>query len=180
MKRRFLALLIACGYAYAIEATPQGLPSQIQNTQEMQSPQIPSSHRYQSITAKELNALLSSQKSPILLDVSKKGHFLVAHLPHAKHFTMHFDSLLNNGELQWSDKNGTQAEFKEKLGKDLLAPIVIYDEGNTPPSEVSLADIACMWAEKLGYQNLYRLAGGMKIWKENHFTTTHETPHCCQ
>lgn len=178
MKGGFLALLLACGL-YAIEAMPKGLTSQSQNAQEIQKPQIPSSYRYKSITAKELNALLNSQKSLILLDVSKKGNFLIAHLPHAKHFTMDIDSLSNDGKLQWSKKNGTQDEFKEKLGGDLLAPIVIYDEGNTPPSQISMADIACMWAEKLGYQNLYRLSGGMKIWKENHFMLTHEAPHCC-
>lgn len=179
MKGGFLALLLGCGCVYAVEATPKGISSQIHSTQEIQSPKIPSPYRYKFITAKELHELLLSQKSPILLDVSKKGHFLIAHLPHAKHFDMHLDSLSSDGKLQWSEKNGTQIDFKEKLGEDLHAPIVIYDEGSASISKISEADIACMWAEKLGYQNIYRLLGGMKIWKENHFKTTHETPHCC-
>lgn len=176
MKGGFLALLFVYQCIYAIESTPKGLVSQAKNTQEIKKT---STYHYKTITAKELNNLIQSQKSPILLDVSKKGHFLLAHLPHAKHFDIHRDSLSSKGELEWSDKNGTQIEFKEKLGGDLLAPIVIYDEGDILPPELSPADIAYLWAEKMGYQNLYRLIGGMKIWKENHFKTINEVPHCC-
>lgn len=174
MKIIMLALSLVISL-FAVKSAPEGLTVQMQ---DIQTDKYPRNNANRLITAEELNALLQSPNPPILLDVSKKGYFLVAHIPNAKHFEIDPSSISSDGELRWSEKNGSMDEFKTKLGSNFLAPIIIYDEGH-PTEGTSLAEIACMWAKKLGYKNLYHLSGGMKIWKENRFKTINEVPDCC-
>lgn len=168
MKALILTLLIVWGYAQPPQSTPQGITSYAPSFSV--EPRHQGAHKF--ITAKELHNLLQNKQPIILIDVSKKGHFLIEHIPDAKH-------LEPRTSQQWEENIKNTKELQDKLGADTDIQIIFYDEGNIPPSQTSPADIAYNWAEKLGYKNLYRLAGGMKIWKENHFATTSEMPKCC-
>lgn len=123
---------------------------------------------------------MNKEKQVILIDTSAKGQYLLKHLEGAKHFEFDNSSLSLNGELVWNPKYGSKEQFLTKASQNLFATLVFYDQTQTLPHQASPADIASMWAKKLGYHNVYRLIGNVSSWESQGLQMTNETPKCCQ
>lgn len=107
-----------------------------------------------------------------LVDVSMSGYFIAEsnffEIPNANKEVN--DILIDNSKRETKD----EANFTRMLGSDQEKKIVFYDIGNKElllyDQEYdkyyigSQADVACLWARKLGYKNIYKLAGGLKAW----------------
>lgn len=133
---------------------------------------------YSLISSKELDNLMQQKFPVVLIDVSANGNYLLGHIANAKEFEFSNELKLKNGELEWNAQQDIQA-YKTKLEGDKEALIVIYDEGDAPTYQNSKATLACIWAKKLGYNNVYQLIGGRKAWRERGYPLTQETPQCC-
>ncbi len=136
-------------------------------------------YSYKLIDAKTL-LQISKEKQIILIDTSPKGQYLLKHLEGAKHFEFNSTFLSSDGMLIWNTKNKSQQEFLNKVSNNLFITLIFYDQTQTPPYQISPADIASMWAKKLGYHNVYRLLGDKTSWVSQGLIMTHEVPTCCQ
>lgn len=134
---------------------------------------------YTLITPKELNQLISSNSPLSILNVSPKGEYLLGMIPKAKNFEISSSDQGANGALQWDSRLGTQKQFVKKMGGDKKRAVVIYDSGSASQYLSLSADIACIWAKKLGFEKVYLLVGGFKAWKESGYPVTLEAPSCC-
>lgn len=134
---------------------------------------------YQLINTHTLKQWLQD-KQVILIDASPKGKYLLEHLKGAKHFEFDSTFLSPDGKLTWNSQKGSQEKFSKKLGNNLFATLVFYDQSTSSPYQATPADIASMWAKKMGYHNVYRLIGDLASWKAQGLLTTNEAPKCCQ
>lgn len=135
-------------------------------------------HQYQLLTIQELQKMMEHQQI-VLIDVSPKGSYLLEHLHNAKHIEVSISKTPLNKENFDNLKETLYSEFQTKLGQNFLIPIVFYSHKESQTSQPNAADIACIWAKKMGYHNVYRLIGGLEAWKARHLPTTNETPQCC-
>lgn len=135
---------------------------------------------YKLITVMELKKLLDNNTPLSLLNVSPKGEYLLGLIPMAKNFEISPSSKSPDGSLIWDSKAGDQEKFSKKMGGDKEKIVVIYDGGNSKLYAGGRADTACLWAKKLGFKKVYKLAGGFKAWKEYGYPITQEAPSCCK
>lgn len=124
----------------------------------------------------EINSELESSDLKVLeyslIDVSMSGYFIAE----SNFFEIPNANKEVNEILVDNSKSGTkdEANFIKTLGNNQEKKIVFYDIGN---KELLLydqdhdeyyigsqADVACLWARKLGYKNVFKLAGGLKAW----------------
>lgn len=115
---------------------------------------------YGLVTAGELKAELERGDKPLLLDAMPlESSYQKEHLPSALQFLFPipdmplWDSALTGGR--------SQADLEELLGPDKSAPIVVY----CGFVKCTRSHNAALWAQRLGYTNVRRFAGGVHAWK---------------
>ncbi|WP_181646774.1 rhodanese-like domain-containing protein [Helicobacter sp. 16-1353] len=98
-----------------------------------------------------------------------RGIYILGFIKGAKNFEFNADF---SGVWE-SDTKNEQAKFFEFLG-DKNNKIIFYDNGENS------AKTGALWAKKLGYKNVYLLAGNFQSWRENNFEISFDMPECCQ
>ena len=134
----------------------------------------------------DAHTLAHDLNSFVIIATLPRGIYNLGLIPGAKHFGFaKSPSLQEVGKTpqdQWAQDalNRSQQEFVEFLGAQKDAKIVFYDEGDDIFAPVGSAHTALLWAQNLGYTNLYRLVGGFGAWKALSNTTSTQKPHCCE
>jgi rhodanese-related sulfurtransferase len=112
--------------------------------------------KYQVVTTPELREWIDNKKSMLLVDTMPyEDSYKKNHIPGAKQMEFPIPELTT-----LDDK--TRDELLELLGSDKNRTIVFYC-GFT---KCTRSHNAAMWAVRLGYNDVYRLPGGVKAWKE--------------
>ena len=99
--------------------------------------------RVRETSVDEVKARLDRNEKFILVDVREESEFAKDHLPGAIHLS----------------KGVIERDIEKKV-PDLNAPIVLYCGGGYRSA------LACDNLQRMGYTNVYSLAGGWKAWKE--------------
>lgn len=109
-------------------------------------------HAYKEISAEELKALIESDKSVVVIDSRGEGYF---------------DGEVIEGAKVLSAQDANE-ESLAKIIPSKDAKVVFYCTNlECPASKISVIK-----AEKAGYSNLYKYAGGIEDWKAKGYPTT--------
>ncbi len=115
---------------------------------------------YDVVTADELKKWMDEKKDMVIVDTMpyeasyKKGHVSGA--------VQLLFPIPEMNEWKTSETNGkTKTDFEALLGPDKNKIIVIY----CGFVKCTRSHNGAMWAKKLGYNNVYRFAGGIFAWK---------------
>jgi thiosulfate/3-mercaptopyruvate sulfurtransferase len=115
---------------------------------------------YDVITAKELKDLIDSGKNILIIDTMPyDASYKKTHVPGAKQFLFPIPEM-----KAWDTKETdgkTLDDFKALLGPDMSKTIVIY----CGFVKCTRSHNGAMWAQKLGYKNVFRFPGGIFAWK---------------
>jgi len=115
---------------------------------------------YDVITAKELKGLIDSGKDILIIDTMPyDASYKKTHVPGAKQFLFPIPEM-----KAWDTKETdgkTLDDFKALLGPDMSKTIVIY----CGFVKCTRSHNGAMWAQKLGYKNVFRFPGGIFAWK---------------
>lgn len=115
---------------------------------------------YDLITAEELKAWIDAGKEMLIVDTMPyDASYKKNHVPGAKQFLFPVPEMAS-----WDTKatdGKTQADYAALLGADKERPIVVY----CGFVKCTRSHNGATWARKLGYQNVYRYAGGIFAWK---------------
>ncbi len=114
---------------------------------------------YQLITASELHDALAEQEPLLLVDAMPSSGFGEGHLPGARNFPFPMEP-----EPEWRAEGSEERslrDYEALLGPDKERSVVVYC------GKVSCARShnAGVWAKRLGYENVWRFAGGIAAWK---------------
>jgi thiosulfate/3-mercaptopyruvate sulfurtransferase len=114
---------------------------------------------YELITATELHDALAKKEALLLIDAMPSTNYAEGHLPGAQNFPFPTEPV-----PEWSAEGSegkTMQDYEALLGPDKSRPIVVY-----------CGYVACarshnagVWARRLGYQQVWRFAGGARAWK---------------
>jgi len=111
---------------------------------------------YQVVITPELKKWMDGGKSMLIVDTMPyEASYKKNHIPGAKQMEFPIP------ELETIDE-GMKNKLVELLGPDKDRTIVFYC-GFT---KCTRSHNGAMWAVKLGYNNVYRMPGGIKAWKE--------------
>ena len=115
---------------------------------------------YDLVTVTELKKWIDQGKDMVLVDTMPyEASYKKAHVPTAKQFLFPIPEMTS-----WDSENTcgkTVEDFKALLGSDKEKTVVIY----CGFVKCTRSHNGAMWAEKLGYENVYRLSGGIYGWK---------------
>ncbi len=129
-------------------------------------------------------SLASQLNDFVIIATLPRGIYNLGLIPNAKHFGFGKSLSLNEDGSEWNWKedsqNGDMKQFVEFLGADKGAKIVFYDEGDSIFAPAGSAHTAILWAQHLGYTELYRLVGGFGAWKALGKPITTQMPKCCE
>lgn len=114
---------------------------------------------YQVVTTPELKSWMDAEKNMLIVDTMPfEASYKKNHIPGAKQLEFPIPELTSIDEKM-------QNELLELLGPDKDQTIVFYC-GFT---KCTRSHNGAMWAVKLGYNNVYRMPGGIKAWKESDY-----------
>jgi rhodanese-related sulfurtransferase len=114
---------------------------------------------YQVVTTPELKTWMDQKRSMLIVDTMPfESSYKKNHIPAAKQLEFPIPEIK-------SIDGQTKDALLELLGADKSRTIVFYC-GFT---KCTRSHNAAMWAVKLGYNNVYRLPGGIKAWKESDY-----------
>nr|WP_231860295.1 rhodanese-like domain-containing protein [Helicobacter himalayensis] len=129
-------------------------------------------------------SLASQLNDFVIIATLPRGIYNLGLIPNAKHFGFGKSLSLNEDGSEWNWKedsqNGDLKQFVEFLRADKGAKIVFYDEGDSIFAPAGSAHTAILWAQHLGYTELYRLVGGFGAWKALGKPITTQMPKCCE
>ena len=115
---------------------------------------------YDLVTTAELKKWIDEGKAMVIVDTMPyEASYKKEHVPGAKPFLFPIPDM-----NQWDPKEtgGKRIEdYKALLGPDLAKTLVIY----CGFVKCTRSHNGAAWAKKLGYQNVYRYAGGVFAWK---------------
>jgi rhodanese-related sulfurtransferase len=121
---------------------------------------------YDLVTTAELKEWIDAGKDMLIIDTMPyEASYKKNHVPGAKQFLFPIPDM-ETWDTQETDGK-TQTDFGALLGSDRERPIVIY----CGFVKCTRSHNGAVWARKLGYQNVYRYAGGIFAWKGAGFTT---------
>lgn len=117
---------------------------------------------YQLITMEEIKSMIDLGEDFVLIDAHPKWEFDMAYIDGAEHF-----GFKSNWVGDWAtdvdmDGSPSQDDYRAVLGPDLDKKIVIYC-GFT---KCGRSHNASLWAQELGYTNIYRAPGGITSWRD--------------
>lgn len=124
---------------------------------------------YKLISTKELESLLENGADMQIIATIPKGIYILGFIKGAKNFE--FKSAFSG--VWEDDTKNTKEKFFEFLG-DKNKKIIFYDNGENS------ARSGVLWAKKLGYNDVYLLAGNFQGWKERNFEISFDMPECCR
>jgi len=111
---------------------------------------------YKIVTTEELKKWIDEKKNVLIIDTMPyEDSYKKQHVPGAVNFVFPIPEVTT-----LDDK--TKESFLKLLGPDKERPIVIY----CGFVKCTRSHNGAMWAEKLGYKNVYRYTGGIKAWME--------------
>ncbi len=111
---------------------------------------------YKVLTTPELKTWLDQKKPMLIIDTMPfADSYKKQHIPGAVNFEFPIPEVTSLNEAK-------KAEFEKLLGPDKDRLLVFYC-GFT---KCTRSHNGAMWAEKLGYKNVYRQPGGIKAWVE--------------
>jgi thiosulfate/3-mercaptopyruvate sulfurtransferase len=111
---------------------------------------------YQLVTTAELKGWLDQKKPMMIIDTMPlEGSYKKQHIPGAVQYEFPIP------EVKEMD-DAAKAKFEKFLGPDKDKTLVFY----CGFVKCTRSHNGAMWAEKLGYKNVYRYPGGIKAWAE--------------
>jgi len=117
---------------------------------------------YDLVTTEELKGWQEQSKDMVIVDTMPyDSSYAKNHIPGAVQFLFP-----KGGDMQsWNPEQtgGSKEAFLELLGQDRSKPVVIY----CGFVECTRSHNGAMWAAKLGYEQVYRYAGGIKAWMDS-------------
>ena len=114
---------------------------------------------YELITAPELHDALAEKEPLLLVDAMPSASYADGHLPGARNFPFPEEP-----EPEWkaeSSEGKTMQDYEALLGPDKSRPIVVY----CGFVECARSHNAGVWARRLGYEHVWRFAGGVRAWR---------------
>jgi len=121
---------------------------------------------YDLITTDELNTHLKNETPMVLIDAMPyDGSFSKSHIRGAKNFL--FPIPLMEAWDQGAVGNHPEKDYENILGEDKSKLVIVYC-GFT---KCTRSHNGAVWAQKLGYTNVKRYAGGIYAWKGAGFPT---------
>jgi len=111
---------------------------------------------YKIVTTEELKKWIDEKKNVLIIDTMPyEDSYKKQHVPGAVNFVFPIPEVTSLDEK-------TKESFLKLLGPDKERPIVVY----CGFVKCTRSHNGAMWAEKLGYKNVYRYPGGIKAWNE--------------
>ena len=121
---------------------------------------------YDVVTTEELKGWLDAGKDVLIIDTMPyEQSYKKQHVPGAKQFLFPIPDM-EAWDIKETDGK-TQEDFIALLGPDKAKTIVIY----CGFVKCTRSHNGAIWAEKLGYQNVYRYPGGIFAWKGANYPT---------
>jgi thiosulfate/3-mercaptopyruvate sulfurtransferase len=115
---------------------------------------------YSLVTTDELKSWIDAGKEMVIVDTMPyEDSYQKNHVPGAKQFLFPVPEMKSWDTKETDGK--TQADFGALLGPDKARTVVIY----CGFVKCTRSHNGAAWARKLGYQNVYRYAGGIFAWK---------------
>ena len=117
--------------------------------------------KYNLITTVELKELVKKKADIVLIDAMPyEDSYKKQHIPGAKNFLFPIMDDMPDWEAQKMEGK-TKTQYEELLGPNKDALIVVY----CGFVKCTRSHIGAAWAQKLGYTNVKRYAGGIYAWK---------------
>ncbi len=115
---------------------------------------------YNLVTAAELKKWMEEKKDMVIVDTMPyEDSYKKAHLPGAIQFLFPIPDMNEWNPKETGEKS--PADYEKLLGSDKNKVIVVY----CGFVKCTRSHNGAVWAKKLGYQNVYRFAGGIYAWK---------------
>ncbi|PVU65677.1 sulfurtransferase [Plesiomonas shigelloides] len=117
---------------------------------------------YQLITVEELKNRLDGQQDMLIIDTMPyDSSFKKGHIPGAKNFVFAKQATDGKSWAALTEDNQSEQAFLELLGPDKSRTIVMY----CGFVACGRSHNAAIWAVNQGYENVYRLPGGIFAWR---------------
>ncbi len=124
---------------------------------------------YDVVSTEELKKMIDEGKDILVIDTMPyEASYKKIHVPGAKQFLFPIPDMETWDAKETDGK--TQEDFVAMLGPDKNKTIVIY----CGFVKCTRSHNGAVWAKKLGYQNVYRYAGGIFAWKGAKYPTEGE------
>ncbi|MFH0783946.1 MAG: rhodanese-like domain-containing protein [Pseudomonadota bacterium] len=115
---------------------------------------------YQVITTEELQGVLKAGEKVVLIDTMPyEDSYKKGHIPTAKQFLFPIPDM-NEWDAKETDGK-SQEDYQKLLGPDKDKKIIVY----CGFVKCTRSHNGAVWAEKLGYKNVYRYPGGIFAWR---------------
>ncbi len=115
---------------------------------------------YNLVTAAELKKWMDEKKDMVIVDTMPyEDSYKKAHIPGAVQFLFPIPDMNEWNPKETGEKS--PADYEKLLGSDKNKIIVVY----CGFVKCTRSHNGAGWAKKLGYQNVYRFAGGIYAWK---------------
>ena len=160
--RTLLASLIAASFALGgcgdnqFEQEVKLEQSAVQLAQETQQ------GGYQLLTVAELKTRMDKGEELVIIDTMPyEDSYKKEHIPGAKNFVFVKEAKAGDNWSEIVEGSGTAEQFQALLGEDKSRPVVIY----CGFVKCGRSHNAAAWAVTQGYQQVYRVPGGIFDWK---------------
>ncbi|TNH93645.1 rhodanese-like domain-containing protein [Aeromonas sobria] len=160
--RTLLASLIAASFALTgcgdnqFEQEVKLEQSAVQLAQEAQQ------GGYQLLTVAELKTRMDKGEELVIIDTMPyEESYKKEHIPGAKNFVFVKEAKSGDNWSEIVEGSGTPEQFQALLGEDKARPVVIY----CGFVKCGRSHNAAAWAVTQGYQQVYRVPGGIFAWK---------------
>jgi rhodanese-related sulfurtransferase len=121
---------------------------------------------YDVVTTEELKQWIDAGKDLLIIDTMPyEDSYKKTHVPAAEQFLFPIPDMPTWNTRETDGR--TQADFETLLGSDKARTIVVY----CGFVKCTRSHNGAAWAKKLGYQNVYRYAGGIFAWKGADYPT---------
>lgn len=167
MKRTLLAALFA---GMTITATSALVMTSIQMETDVEMVALKVANEtvqggYKLLKVADLKKMIDVKEDFVLIDAHPKWEYEMGYIDGATNFGFQ-SNMVGEWAKDVADGAPTQDDYRKVLGADLNKKIVIYC-GFT---KCGRSHIASVWAKKLGYTNIYRVPGGITVWKDLGFS----------
>ena len=116
---------------------------------------------YKLLTVDETKKMMDGDKTVLVIDpMPYEDSYKKNHIPGAVQFLFPIPDMNDWNMAETGDKS--QQDFEALLGPDKNRPLVFY----CGFVKCTRSHNGAVWAQKLGYTNVYRMPGGIVAWKE--------------
>lgn len=126
---------------------------------------------YQLLTVAELKTRMDKGEELVIIDTMPyEDSYKKEHIPGAKNFAFVKEAKAGDNWSEIVEGSGTPEQFQALLGEDKARPVVIY----CGFVKCGRSHNAAAWAVNQGYQQVYRVPGGIFAWKGAGYPVTAE------